>query len=39
LINATSVGGAKIMSYEDIVKAQKQLDMKEAGAGAVLERG
>jgi hypothetical protein len=31
-IRATVVGSAGIMSYEDIVKAQKQYDIKEAAA-------
>jgi hypothetical protein len=36
-IKATIVGGAKVMSHEDIVKAQKG-DIKEAGAEAVRGR-
>jgi hypothetical protein len=36
---ATAVGSAKVMSYEDIVEAQKQRDMKEANTGAVPGRG
>jgi hypothetical protein len=31
-IKATVVGSAKVMSYEDIVEAQKQRDLKEAAA-------
>jgi hypothetical protein len=31
-IRATVVGSARVMSYEDIVKAQKQRDIKEAAA-------
>jgi len=31
-IKATVVGSAKVMSYKDIVKAQKQRDLKEAVA-------
>lgn len=31
-VKATVVGGARVMSYEDIVKAQKQRDIKEAAA-------
>jgi hypothetical protein len=38
-MKATAVGSAKVLSYEDIVEAQKQRDMKEASAGAVPGRG
>ena len=38
-IKATAVGSAKVMSYEDIVEAEKQRDMKEARAGTVPGRG
>jgi hypothetical protein len=38
-IIATAVGSAKVMSYEDIIEAQKQRDMKEAITGAVPGRG
>jgi hypothetical protein len=31
-IKATVVGSARVLSYEDIVKAQKQRDIKEAAA-------
>ena len=31
-IKATIVGGARVMSYEDIVEAQKQCDIEEAAA-------
>jgi len=31
-IRATVVGSARVMSYEDIVEAQKQRDIKEAAA-------
>lgn len=31
-IRATVVGSARVMSYEDIVEAQKQRDSKEAAA-------
>jgi hypothetical protein len=31
-IKATVVGSARVMSYEDIVEAQKQRDIKEAAA-------
>jgi hypothetical protein len=31
-IKATVVGSARVMSYKDIVKAQKQRDLKEAAA-------
>jgi hypothetical protein len=35
---ATAVGGAKVRSYEDIVEAQKQGNIKEAGAGCARAR-
>jgi hypothetical protein len=38
-IKATAVGSAKVMSYEDIVEAQKQRDMKDASADSVPKRG
>jgi hypothetical protein len=38
-IKATAVGSAKVMSYEDIVEAQKQRDMKEANTGPIPGRG
>jgi hypothetical protein len=37
-IKATVVGSARVLSYEDIVKAQKKCDGKEAGAEAVRGR-
>ncbi len=33
-IRATVVGSARVMSYEDIVEAQKQRDIKEAAEAA-----
>jgi len=33
-VKATVVGSARVMSYEDIVEAQKQCDIKEAAAEA-----
>ena len=38
-IKATAVGKAKVLSYEDIVEAQRQRDLKEANADAVRGRG
>jgi hypothetical protein len=38
-IKATAVGSAKVLSYEDIVEAQRQRDMKEANANTVRGRG
>ena len=38
-IKATAVGKAKVLSYEDIVEAQRQRDMKEASADTVPKRG
>jgi hypothetical protein len=38
-IKATAVGSAKVMSYEDIVEAQKQRDLKEANTDLVPRRG
>jgi hypothetical protein len=38
-IKATTVGKAKVLSYEDIVEAQKQRDTKEANADKLLKRG
>jgi hypothetical protein len=38
-IKATTVGKAKVMSYEDIVEAQRQRDVKEAMADKVPRRG
>jgi hypothetical protein len=38
-IKATAVGSAKVLSYEDIVEAQRQRDMKEAIADKVRGRG
>jgi hypothetical protein len=37
-IRATVVGSARVMSYEDIVEAQKQRDVKEAAAEATRGR-
>ncbi|KFZ18677.1 hypothetical protein V502_04004 [Pseudogymnoascus sp. VKM F-4520 (FW-2644)] len=37
-IKATAVGTARVMSYKDIVKAQKQRDIKEAAAEAARGR-
>ncbi|KAN0117098.1 hypothetical protein V8E51_003075 [Hyaloscypha variabilis] len=37
-IKATVVGGARVMSYEDIVEAQRQRDIKEAAAEAARGR-
>ena len=37
-IKATVVGSARVMSYEDIVEAQRQRDIKEAAAEAVRRR-
>ncbi len=37
-IKATIVGSARVMSYEDIVEAQKQRDIKETAARAVQGR-
>ncbi|KAH9205436.1 hypothetical protein DL95DRAFT_491157, partial [Leptodontidium sp. 2 PMI_412] len=37
-IRATVVGSARVMSYEDIVQAQKQRDIKEAAAEATRGR-
>jgi hypothetical protein len=37
-IKATVVGSARVMSYEDIVEAQKQRDIKEAAAGVTRAR-
>jgi hypothetical protein len=38
-IKAIAVGSAKFLSYEDIVEAQRQRDMKEASADAARGRG
>jgi hypothetical protein len=38
-IKATAVSSAKVMSYKDIVEAQKQRDIKEANTGPVPGRG
>lgn len=38
-IKATAVGKAKILSYKDIVEAQRQHDMKDARADVVCSRG
>jgi hypothetical protein len=38
-MKATAVGSAKVLSYEDIVEAQRQRDMKEASADTVRGRG
>ena len=37
-MKVTVVGSARIMSYEDIVEAQKQRDIKEAAAKATQRR-
>jgi uncharacterized protein YdeI (YjbR/CyaY-like superfamily) len=37
-IRATVVGSARVMSYEDIVEAQKQREIKEAAAAAARGR-
>jgi hypothetical protein len=37
-IRATVVGSARVMSYEDIVEAQKQRDIKEAAAEVTQSR-
>jgi hypothetical protein len=37
-IKATVVGSARVLSYKDIVEAQKKRDEKEAGAEAVRGR-
>ena len=38
-IKATAVGKAKVLSYEDIVEAQRQRDIKEASADTAPKRG
>lgn len=38
LIRATVVGSAKVMTYEDIVKAQRQRDIKDVAAVATGDR-
>ena len=38
-IKATAVGSAKVMSYEDIVEAQRQRDIKDASTDSVPKRG
>jgi hypothetical protein len=37
-IKAIAIGSAKVMDYEDIVKAQRQRDLKEANADALQGR-
>jgi hypothetical protein len=38
-IKATAVGSAKVLSYEDIVEAQRQRDLKQASADKLPGRG